>query len=336
MTGALGFAATGALGAGMGAALGADAGADAAAEAGAEAAGAVTGAETGLAGADAAAGAAVIVGADAAGLATDAAAATGAAGVVAAPSFFRSEMFLFSSAERAAASLSVRSLAILASSVLGWTPPLLSVNLSGVGAAVFLSSTLVSTDPLALRVASAGAAAGAWLARLRRNSLKSLLCASTVWVASPAEMDVACSLLGMSITEPARMRLMLLLMKESGLLRNRATSIWSSETPSGLTAAAILPAVSPGLTVTCLVLSACAAGAVMRAGALGVAVTAGLAGAGAARGAGAGVATGAGATAMGVAGALIDALAGVLVVDWASVGAVAAGFLSAGGSNSMV
>jgi hypothetical protein len=43
-------------------------------------------------------------------------------------------------------------------------------------------------------------------------------------------------------------RLMFPLMNASGLVRSKATSIWSSETSVGLLAAAILPAVSPACT----------------------------------------------------------------------------------------
>ena len=76
-------------------------------------------------------------------------------------------------------------------------------------------------------------------------------------------------------------------MKASGLLLSSATSIWSSEMLAGLFCAAILPAVSPGLTVTCCALDAGLAG---RAALAGLGARAGGAGgvglaAGAARGA---------------------------------------------------
>ena len=141
------------------------------------------------------------------------------------PSFFKSLMFLAISVARTAASLSARSLAIFASPVLVWTDPLDSVSLSGVTAVVFLSSTLASMAPLVLRAGAATAATGALVARLRRNSLKSLLCAITVWVATAAESAWACSVLGTSSTAPERMRLMLLLTKASGLARSKATNI---------------------------------------------------------------------------------------------------------------
>ena len=54
----------------------------------------------------------------------------------------------------------------------------------------------------------------------------------------------------MSSTAPDLSRFMLPPMKASGLLFSKATSIWSSEMLAGLFCAAILPAVSPGLTAT--------------------------------------------------------------------------------------
>ena len=48
---------------------------------------------------------------------------------------------------------------------------------------------------------------------------------------------------------PAFSRFMLLPENASGFWRNIATSIWSSETDAGLFCAAILPSVSPDLTV---------------------------------------------------------------------------------------
>ena len=65
-------------------------------------------------------------------------------------------------------------------------------------------------------------------------------------------------------------------MKASGLLLSKATSIWSSDTLAGLFWTAILLALSPALTVTCLapkgILSA---GGVLAAGALATELAAG-------------------------------------------------------------
>ena len=69
-------------------------------------------------------------------------------------------------------------------------------------------------------------------------------------LASPAVVAEACSSVGMSMTAPALMRLMLSPMKAFGLERNMATSIWSSDTLAGLMLAAIFPAVSPRVTTT--------------------------------------------------------------------------------------
>ena len=120
--------------------------------------------------------------------------------------------------------------------------------MSGVAAAGALSSTLAWTWPAALRSAPATWVVGAPSASLRRNSLKSLLWATMVRVASPAGMYSAWSPAGTSSTAPALRRLTLPPMKASGLLRSSATSIWSSDTLAGLACAAIFPAVSPGLT----------------------------------------------------------------------------------------
>ncbi len=48
---------------------------------------------------------------------------------------------------------------------------------------------------------------------------------------------------------PAFRRFMLLPANASGFWRNIATSIWSSDTPAGRFCEAILPSVSPALTV---------------------------------------------------------------------------------------
>ena len=69
-------------------------------------------------------------------------------------------------------------------------------------------------------------------------------------VASLAGTAPACSADGMLSTAPDLRRLTLPPMKAPGLLRSKATNIWSREMPEGLFCAAILPAVSPGLTAT--------------------------------------------------------------------------------------
>ena len=120
-------------------------------------------------------------------------------------------------------------------------------------------------------------------------------------------MAANCSRSGTFRILPTRNRLILLLMKASGLARNRPTSICSSEIPSGLTPPATPLSVSPDLTVTWL---AAAAGA--RAGA-------GAGAAAAAAGAGTDLAAG-----DGVAGAGAWATAGAAAVG-ATTGAVTAG-----------
>src|SRR2546426_2459723 len=155
-------------------------------------------------------------------LAAEAAAAVvAAAGVVgAALNLLRSLMFLDSSATRLDASLACLSLAILSSAVvaaLPWTAPLESVSLSGVALAGARSSTLACTLPPAWRSALATCVVGTPSASLRRKLLKSLLWATMVCVASPGEMALAASAVGISSTAPDLIRLMLPPMKASGL-----------------------------------------------------------------------------------------------------------------------
>ncbi len=151
-----------------------------------------------------------------------------------------------------------------------WTAPLESVSLSGVALAGARSSTLACTLPPAWRSAPAVCVEGTLSASLRRKLLKSLLCARTVCEASAGGIALAASSAGTSSTAPDFRRLILPWMKASGLLLSSATSIWSSDTLAGLFCAAILPAVSPAFTVTCLSLDgmlptagALAAGAVV-------------------------------------------------------------------------
>ena len=200
-----------------------------------------------ITGATATAGAGVVT----AGAATAVSAAFGCAApeatvVDAAPMLPRSLIFFANSALRLAASWASFSCAILSSAALACNAPLESVSLSGALTAAFLSSTLVWMLPTALRSAAATGTLGALAANLPRKSLKSRLCAITVCDASAAPMAVACSWLGMLSTAPARRRFRLPLVNASAFARNSATSIWSSDTCAGLTAAAILLAVSPG------------------------------------------------------------------------------------------
>ena len=197
-------------------------------------------------------------------------------------------MFLLSSATRVEASFAARSRATFSSLALAWTLPLDSVSLSGVAATGFFSSTEACSRPLACRWAASIRLAGTPSASLRRNSLKSRLCATTVWLASAAEIALAWSAPGISRTAPALSRLTLPPPNASGLARSIATSIWSSETVVGLFAPAIALAVSPARTVTCFELAEAAD--------LGVAVDGaeGVFGAAAGRGAGAVRATAAG------------------------------------------
>ena len=167
-------------------------------------------------------------------------------------SLLRSAMFLFSSATRSAESCAARSRAILSALALPCTAPLESVSLSGDVAAGRLSSTCACTLPEAWRSAAGMRVTGRPSASLRRKSLKSRLWATMVCLASPDGTSPACSDEGTSSTVPAFSRFTLPLTKASGLACSIATSIWSSETFGDLCAAAILPAVSPGCTVTCL------------------------------------------------------------------------------------
>ncbi len=185
------------------------------------------------------------------------AALAAAAAPVAAPagapaSLFRSLIFLDSSATRSEAALAWRSLAIWSSAAgLPCTAPLDRVSLSGVAVVGARSSTLACTLPPACRLALPTWVVGTPSASFRRNSLKSLACATTVREASPAEMAPASSAPGRSSTAPDLSRLILPPMNASGLLLSKATSIWSSETLAGLFWAAIFPAVSPCFTATC-------------------------------------------------------------------------------------
>ena len=157
-----------------------------------------------------------------------------AAAVVAAPAILlRSLMFFANSAARAESSLAWRSLAIFSKFSLevaaalssDFKPPLDSVSLSGVTTAAFLSSTLASILPVTTRSVAFEAMAGAFSASLRLKLLKSLLCATMFWRASPADMAAASASVGKSKTVPAFKRLMLLPIKACGLPRSKATNI---------------------------------------------------------------------------------------------------------------
>ena len=153
----------------------------------------------------------------------------------AAPSLFRSLMFLESSAIRLAASSACLSLATCSSAAFcPFMEPLDSVSLSGAAVAGFLSSTRVCTAPEAERCAAATSVAGAAPASLRRNSLKSRAWATRIWRACGAGVASAAAWSGICKTAPAFRRLTLPCTKASGLARIMATSIWSSETPAGL------------------------------------------------------------------------------------------------------
>ena len=185
-----------------------------------------------------------------------------------------------------------------------------------------MSSTLACNFPLTSRLDGATCVAGAAPASLRLNSLKLLLCATMIRLASAGAVVVDCASVGSVTIAPALMRFTLSPMNASGLARNMATSIWSRETLASLLAVAMRPAVSPGLTTTC-----CASALFVWTGTLG----AGLGLAAAAGRAFGSVASGTtldwtGACAGGRAGA--GACAGVMLVT-----AVA---LMPGGSNSMV
>ena len=142
--------------------------------------------------------------------------------------------------------------------------------------------------------------------------------------ASEGDIAAASSATGMSSTAPDFRRLTLPPMKAPGLLLSSATSIWSREILVGLFCPAILPAVSPALTVIFVSsFPALGAGGV----AAGVDLGAGVA----ARGAG---------CAMGVAGGCEVGLDGALGGDMmGAVGATASDVGACrrlGGSNSMV
>src|SRR6516225_306850 len=70
------------------------------------------------------------------------------------------------------------------------------------------------------------------------------------WCASSLDSCLAVSALGTVNMTPDFIRFMLSSMKADGLLRYSETSIWSSDTPLGLLAAASEVSVSPGLTLT--------------------------------------------------------------------------------------
>ena len=137
----------------------------------------------------------------------------------------RSLIFFDNSAARLAASLATCSLAIFSSAALDCAVPLERVNLSGVVAAGFLSSTLACSAPLTLRSAAATGTAGAFAASLPRKSLKSRLCAITVVDASAGVMARAWSSPGIVRTAPAFKRFRFSLANASGLARSSATSI---------------------------------------------------------------------------------------------------------------
>ncbi len=229
----------------------------------------------------------------------------------AAPTLFRSLMFLDSSAMRALASLACLSFANWSSAAF-WPlrEPFERVSLSGAVVAGLRSSTWACTLPLAERSAEATVALGAASANLRRKVLKSRLWAARIWRASVLDTDLAVASSGICSTEPARTRFTLPWMNASGLARIMATSIWSRDTSAGRWAFAMRPAVSPGLTVTP------SAGAGAGRDAAG-ARTAGAAGVAARAGAGRCCAT---------AGAVI----------WGAAVAVGAALRNAGGSSSRV
>ena len=169
----------------------------------------------------------------------------------AALSLLSSLMFLDSSSARAAASLACLRWASCSSvDFLPWTAPLDSVSLSGAVLLARWSSTWVCTLPVAARPEAATSAVGAEPASLRRNSLKSRLCAARILRASPFGVALASAEPGNCRTAPALRRLTLPWIKASGLARSRATSIWSSDTSAGRWALAMRPAVSPAFTVT--------------------------------------------------------------------------------------
>ncbi len=231
-------------GGGAGTSAGVDAGADAASAAGGASAGALaTGAGAGAAGAATAgvSGATGVAGTTGLFTATPAAALAEGAGVVpapaaadAAPSLFRSVMFLDNSAIRVAASPACLSLATFSSAAFcPCSDPFESVSLSGAAVAAFRSSTRVCTVPVAERWAAATSVEGAAPASLRRNSLKSRAWAARIWRASGAGVAWAAAWSGICSTAPALRRFTLPWMNASGLARIMATSIWSRETSAG-------------------------------------------------------------------------------------------------------
>ena len=155
----------------------------------------------------------------------DAAAVDVAAALDAVPSFPRSLMFLAISAARSALSLALRSFASLSSAVTFSMAAFDKVNLSGAAAMDFFSSTRASIAPAASRSVTINGVSGAASASFRRNSLKSLLCATINCAAWAAGVLAACSAVGILRMLPALIRLTLSPMNDAGLVRNSATSI---------------------------------------------------------------------------------------------------------------
>ena len=112
------------------------------------------------------------------------------------PSLFKSLIFFDNSATRDADSLACRVEAICCSAEVAdfaVVAPLESVSLSGTALAGARSSTFASTLPLAWRSALATVVVEIPLANLRRNALKSALCATIVWLACSAVTAVTVS-----------------------------------------------------------------------------------------------------------------------------------------------
>ena len=183
----------------------------------------MAGADTGTAGDAANAGGG---GVGVAGLVMEATAAfDAAASLDAAAILLRSCRFFASSAARSAAALALLACASWSSVDLPVTTPLDKVSLSGVVAPGFLSSTLACNLPLTSRLEGVTCVTGARPASLRRNSLKSLLCATMIWRASAGAVALAWASVGSMTIAPAFMRFTLSPMKASGLVRSMATSI---------------------------------------------------------------------------------------------------------------
>ena len=185
----------------------------------------MAGADTGTAG-DAANAGGGGGGVGVAGLVMEATAAfDAAASLDAAAILLRSCRFFASSAARSAAALALLACASWSSVDLPVTTPLDKVSLSGVVAPGFLSSTLACNLPLTSRLEGVTCVTGARPASLRRNSLKSLLCATMIWRASAGAVALAWASVGSMTIAPAFMRFTLSPMKASGLVRSMATSI---------------------------------------------------------------------------------------------------------------